>query len=58
MSLTKEEIKALSDMVVAGGKSPNTGGEGLMIASELIRVLQRELKALDDDKKSSSENVK
>ena len=56
MSLTKQEIQALSDMVVAGGKSPTTGGDGLMIAAELVRILQRELRALDDAEKASQEN--
>ena len=49
MALTRQEIQALSEMVVAGGKSPNTGGDGLMIAAGLIQnVLQRELKALEE----------
>ena len=47
MSLTRQELHALSEMVIAGGKSPSTGGDGLMIAAQLIQVLQRELQALD-----------
>jgi hypothetical protein len=40
--LTKDEIQLLADLVVAGGKSPVTGGDGLMKAADAIRILQRE----------------
>jgi hypothetical protein len=42
VAITKQEIEALSEMVVAGGKSPATGGQGMMQAAALIQVLQRE----------------
>jgi hypothetical protein len=47
MALARQEIEALSEMVVAGGKSSATGGQGLMQAAGLIQVLQREMQALE-----------
>ena len=47
MALSKQELQALAEMVIAGGKSPATGGDGFMIAAQLITVLQREIKALE-----------
>ena len=42
MALSKDEITARSELVVAGGKSAATGGQGMMQAAALIQVLQRE----------------
>ena len=42
MAFKKDELQALIHMVVAGGKSPATDGEGLIRAADLIRVIVRE----------------
>ena len=47
MALTRDEIGALIEAVVAAAKSPGTGGQGIMQGAALIQVLQRELEALE-----------
>lgn len=47
MALTRDEIGALIEAVVAAAKSPGTGGQGIMQGAALIQVLQRELAALE-----------
>ncbi len=45
---TKDELLAIADMIVAGGKSPQTGGQGMMQAAQLLVRVEQELKKMTD----------
>lgn len=44
---SKDELMAMADMVIAGGKSPQTGGPGMMQAAQLLVRIQQEVQKLD-----------
>jgi hypothetical protein len=47
MALSKDQLAFIADLVIAGGKSPHTGGDGMMKAAQAIMLIQAELAALE-----------
>jgi hypothetical protein len=49
MALTKDELLFIQDRVADGGKSPLTGIQGIAAAAHAIDLIQREIRALDQE---------